>query len=101
MVNVSDNLGFGLQTPACPPVEWRVSDRLVPYDEALAVMEARAAAVAQGNAPELVWLLEHPPLYTAGTSAKGDDLVEARFPVYETGRGGQGSTGRARPRQLH
>src|SRR5205085_8634042 len=89
VINVRDDLDFGLQTAGFPPVEWRVSDALVPYDEALGVMEARAAAVAQGNAPELVWLLEHPPLYTAGTSAKGDDLVEARFPVHETGRGGQ------------
>ena len=89
MVNVRNDLDFGLQTGGLAPVEWRVSDALVPYEEALAVMEARAAAVAQGNAPELVWLLEHPPLYTAGTSAKGDDLVEARFPVHETGRGGQ------------
>jgi lipoyl(octanoyl) transferase len=62
---------------------------LVPYDEALATMEARAAALAQGSADELVWLLEHPPLYTAGTSAQAADLVEARFPVHETGRGGQ------------
>ena len=89
MVNVRDALDFGLQTGGLPPVEWRVSDALVPYAEALAVMEARAAAVAQGDAPELVWLLEHPPLYTAGTSAKDKDLVEARFPVYEAGRGGQ------------
>ena len=84
-----DDLEFGLQTGGFPPVEWRVSDGLVSYDDALAVMEERVTAVARGAAPELVWLLEHPPLYTAGTSAKGDDLVEARFPVYETGRGGQ------------
>ena len=66
-----------------------MSDKLVPYGEALTVMEARAAAIAQGEARELVWLLEHPPLYTAGTSAQARDLVEARFPVHETGRGGQ------------
>src|SRR2546421_1898501 len=89
VVNVRDDLEFGLQTGGFPPVEWRVSDGLVSYDDALAVMEERVTAVARGAAPELVWLLEHPPLYTAGTSAKGDDLVEARFPVYETGRGGQ------------
>ncbi|WP_232627929.1 lipoyl(octanoyl) transferase LipB [Methylobacterium sp. Leaf118] len=72
------------------PVGWRVSDRLVPYEEALAVMEARAAAIARGEADELVWLLEHPPLYTAGTSARAADLVEPeRFPVHQTGRGGQ------------
>ena len=52
-------------------------------------MEARAAAIADGRAPELVWLIEHPPLYTAGTSAKPDELIEARFPVHATGRGGQ------------
>lgn len=72
-----------------PPVEWTVSDHLVPYPEALAAMEARAAAIAEGTAGECVWLLEHPPLYTAGTSARPEDLVDARFPVYETGRGGQ------------
>jgi len=82
-------VAFGLQGEGLGPVEWRVSDRLVPYDEALAGMEARAAIIAAGNAPELVWLLEHPPLYTAGTSAKGGGLIEARFPVYETGRGGE------------
>ena len=89
MVNVRDHLAFGLQTGGLGPVEWRVSDGLTPYETALAVMEERAAAIAEGRAPELVWLLEHPPLYTAGTSAKGGDLVEARFPVHETGRGGQ------------
>ena len=72
------------------PVGWRVSDALVPYEEAVAAMEARAAAIARGEADELVWLLEHPPLYTAGTSAKAADLVEpGRFPVHQTGRGGQ------------
>jgi len=70
-------------------VEWRVTDSLVDYEDALAVMEARAAAIADGTAPELVWLLEHPPLYTSGTSAKPGDLVDARFPVFATGRGGQ------------
>jgi lipoyl(octanoyl) transferase len=71
------------------PVEWRIAPGLVPYEEALAVMEARAEAIAAGEAPELIWLLEHPPLYTAGTSAKAGDLLEARFPVHEVGRGGQ------------
>lgn len=70
-------------------VEWRISEGLVPYPEALAFMEARAAAIAEGQAPECVWLLEHPPLYTAGTSARAADLLDARFPVFETGRGGQ------------
>lgn len=69
---------------------WRVTDTLVGYEEAEAEMEARAAAIARGEADELVWLLEHPPLYTAGTSAKTADLVEPeRFPVHRTGRGGQ------------
>ena len=72
-----------------PPVEWRISDAPVPYPDAVAAMEARVAAIAAGEAPELVWLLEHPPLYTSGTSAKPDDLIEARFPVFSTGRGGQ------------
>jgi len=71
------------------PVEWRVSDGLMGYEEALAVMAARAAAIASGDAPELVWLLEHPPLYTAGTSARPAELIEARFPVHKVGRGGQ------------
>jgi lipoyl(octanoyl) transferase len=66
-----------------------VSDSLVPYDDAVATMEARAAEIAAGRAPELVWLLEHPPLYSAGTSANRTDVIEARFPVYESGRGGQ------------
>ena len=89
MVNVRDELKFGLRTQGLAPVEWRVSEGLVPYETALAVMEERVAAIAAGHAAELVWLIEHPPLYTAGTSAQDGDLVEARFPVYETGRGGQ------------
>ena len=80
---------FRPRTADAPPVEWMVSDRLVPYPEAHAVMEARVAAIAAGSAAEAVWLLEHPALYTAGTSAQGSDLVDARFPVFETGRGGQ------------
>ena len=71
------------------PVEWRTSDSLVAYDEAVAVMEARAAGIATGQAAELVWLLEHPPLYTAGTSANSADVIDARFPVHASGRGGQ------------
>jgi len=70
-------------------VEWRISDQLVPYPDSVAAMEARAAAIAAGEAPELVWLLEHPPLYTSGTSGKTTDLLEARFPLFATGRGGQ------------
>ena len=79
-----------LQPPAGPvPVEWRVSDSLVPYEQAVATMQARAAAIAAGREGELVWLLEHPALYTAGTSARPEQLIEARFPVFESGRGGQ------------
>ncbi len=71
-------------------IEWRISDRLVAYDEAVAAMEARVAAIRAGAAPELVWLLEHPPLYTAGTSADPAELIEpARLPVFRTGRGGR------------
>jgi lipoyl(octanoyl) transferase len=69
--------------------DWKISDAPVPYPEALAAMEARAEAIAAGAAGEQVWLLEHPPVYTAGTSANAADLLEARFPVYHTGRGGQ------------
>src|SRR6056297_3136444 len=80
--------------PGCCPdrhmVEWITSQSPVPYPEALARMEARADAIARGAAPEAVWLLEHPPLYTAGTSARPADLVDPdRFPVYEARRGGQ------------
>jgi lipoyl(octanoyl) transferase len=70
-------------------VEWHLSDGLVTYAEAVALMEARVAAIAEGQAPELIWLVEHPPLYTAGTSAREVDLLNARFPVHKTGRGGQ------------
>ncbi|KUF11991.1 lipoyl(octanoyl) transferase LipB [Pseudoponticoccus marisrubri] len=71
-------------------VEWRISEAPVPYDEALEFMEARASDIAAGRAEECVWLLEHPPLYTAGTSAQAADLRDPdRFPVYETRRGGQ------------
>jgi len=71
------------------PIEWRVERGPVAYEAALAHMEARVAAIAEGRASELVWLIEHPPLYTAGTSAKPDELIAARFPVHATGRGGQ------------
>ena len=70
-------------------VEWEVASAPVPYDVALATMEARLAAVSAGTAPELVWLLEHPPLYTAGTSADPAELIDPRFPVYAAGRGGR------------
>ena len=71
-------------------LEWRVAAGLVPYPEALTAMEERVAAIRAGAASELVWLLEHPPLYTAGTSARVQDLLAPqRFPVFEAGRGGQ------------
>jgi lipoyl(octanoyl) transferase len=72
------------------PIEWRISDSPVPYAEAVKTMEARVAAIRAGTARELVWLLEHPPLYTAGTSARAEDLLQPdRFPVHASGRGGQ------------
>jgi len=71
-------------------IEWIISDEKVEYPQALAFMEARAAAIRDQNAAECIWLLEHPPLYTAGTSARPEDLLEHnRFPVYDAGRGGQ------------
>lgn len=70
-------------------LRWTVSDGLTAYPEAVATMERIAAGIAAGTEPETVWLVEHPPLYTSGTSAKPGDLLEARFPVFETGRGGQ------------
>ena len=71
------------------PVRWVVAPAPVPYEEATAFMEDRVAAIHAGEADEMIWLLEHPPLYTAGVSAKSDDLIDARFPVFQTGRGGQ------------
>ena len=90
MVNTRNNLKIGLRPAAgSAPVEWLVSEHPVDYESALAFMAARAAAIAQGQAPELVWLLEHPALYTAGSSARPHELIEARFPVHTAGRGGQ------------
>src|SRR5688500_3176595 len=72
------------------PVEWRISEGLVAYPDALAAMEARVEAIRAGREPELCWLLEHPPLYTAGTSARAQDLLAPRrFPVFRSGRGGE------------
>jgi lipoyl(octanoyl) transferase len=80
----------GVQTHGPDEVEWRVSNCLVPYPEALAFMEQRAAAIRLGEAPECVWLLEHPPLFTAGTSADPAELFNPLgFPVFEAGRGGR------------
>jgi lipoyl(octanoyl) transferase len=70
-------------------LRWTVSDGLIAYPDAVATMERIAAGIAAGTEPETVWLVEHPPLYTSGTSAKPGDLLDARFPVFETGRGGQ------------
>ena len=71
-------------------VEWKITDGLTDYDDAVRVMEARVDAILAGDADELIWLVEHPPLYTAGTSAKRDDLLDPdRFPVYDSKRGGQ------------
>jgi lipoyl(octanoyl) transferase len=70
-------------------VAWRISDAPVAYPEAVAAMEERVAGIIEGRADELVWLLEHPPLYTSGTSARTEDVRDARFPVFATGRGGQ------------
>ena len=91
MVNDRQNLDL---TPFAGPsgseaVEWLIADAPVPYLEAVASMEARVPAIAAHQAPELVWLLEHPPLYTSGTSGRDADLLEPRFPVFATGRGGQ------------
>ena len=84
-------LGISLLAAAgSPPVKWEVSGGLTPYGAAVERMEALARDIAAGNAPETVWLVEHPPLYTAGTSAKAGDLLQPdRFPVFETGRGGE------------
>ena len=80
----------GTATRSSKAVEWRIDDAPVPYPAALAFMDDRVAAIRAGRAPETVWLLEHPPLYTAGTSARATDLVAPeRFPVYDAGRGGQ------------
>jgi lipoyl(octanoyl) transferase len=90
---VNDRQNLDLTTFAHPAeggmVQWQVSDSPVPYLEAVAAMEARVAAIAAHQAPEWVWLLEHPPLYTSGTSGKPADLLDPRFPVFATGRGGQ------------
>jgi lipoyl(octanoyl) transferase len=90
MVNDRQNLDLTSFAGArSNPVEWRISDAPVPYPDAVAAMERRVAAIADGDAPELVWLLEHPPLYTSGTSGKDADLLAPRFPLFTSGRGGQ------------
>ena len=90
MVNTREKLTIGLAPQAgTAPVEWLTSDRPVAYEDALTAMTARAEAIARGEAAELVWLLEHPALYTAGSSARPNELIDARFPVHSVGRGGQ------------
>jgi len=91
MVNVRENIGLmTLSDPAeGGAVEWRISDSAVDYPDAVAAMEAGAPAIAAREAPEPVWLLEPPPLYTSGTSGKAGDLLDPRFPLFSTGRGGQ------------
>jgi lipoyl(octanoyl) transferase len=91
LVNSRDDLAPSLfAVPGSPPVEWAVAEGFVDYRDAVAEMEAWVAAIAEGRAPERVWLVEHPPLYTAGTSARDEDLIEpSRFPVFRSGRGGQ------------
>ena len=90
---VNDRQRLDLTTFARPSgggeVEWRIAPGPVPYPDAVAAMESRVAAIAAQTAPELVWLLEHPPLYTSGTSGKVGDLLDPRFPMFATGRGGQ------------
>jgi lipoyl(octanoyl) transferase len=88
---VNDRQSLDLTSFAAPlgEVEWLISDAPVPYPAAVAAMEARVADIAEGRACELVWLLEHPPLYTSGTSGKATDLLDPRFPMFVTGRGGQ------------
>jgi lipoyl(octanoyl) transferase len=78
-----------LPSAASRPVAWQATEGLTDYAEAVAAMDARAAAIAAGEAPELVWLVEHPPLYTAGTSAQPAHVLDARLPLHTTGRGGQ------------
>jgi lipoyl(octanoyl) transferase len=89
MIRSRDEIATQASTAAVAPTAWRIETAPVPYEKALAVMEARAAAIAAGEADELVWLLEHPPLYTAGTSARPEHLVDPRFPVFSAGRGGR------------
>lgn len=79
----------GIQVRLVSDIDWIVADAPVPYPDALAWMETRAAAVAAGEAREAIWLVEHPPLYTSGTSADPAELLDARFPVFVAGRGGR------------
>src|ERR1700722_4789061 len=91
MVNDRQNLDLSAfsRAPDAAAVEWLISDQGIPYPEAIESMEARVADISAGHAPELVWLLEHPSLYTSGTSGKAADLLDPRFPIFDSGRGGQ------------
>jgi lipoyl(octanoyl) transferase len=92
MINARQHLDWrtlALPASGSADVEWRVSDAPVPYPDAVAAMDARVEAIAAGSAAELVWLLEHPPLYTSGTSGQAADLLDPRFPLFSSGRGGQ------------
>ena len=91
MVNDRQNLDLSAfsRAPGAAAVEWLISDQPILYPQAMEVMEAQVADIAAGRAPELVWLLEHPSLYTSGTSGKTADLLDPRFPVFDSGRGGQ------------
>lgn len=89
-VRLRDALDLSALARAAPgALEWLIAGAPVAYPDAVAAMDARAAAIADGRAPELVWLLEHPPLYTSGTSGQDRDLRDPRFPVFASGRGGQ------------
>jgi lipoyl(octanoyl) transferase len=90
-VDIAERHETGMPPAAgTPPAEWLIAPGLTEYPDAVAAMEARVAAIADGAAPECVWLVEHPPLYTAGTSARDEDLLmPERFPVFRSGRGGQ------------
>ena len=89
-MNLRRDLAALPATAAARPIEWRIAAAPVPYEAAVAAMEARVEAILEGSAPELVWLLEHPPLYTAGPRADDADLLApGRFPLFRTGRGGQ------------
>jgi lipoyl(octanoyl) transferase len=91
MVNDRQNIDLSAFSRAADAatVEWLISDQAIPYPQAIEVMEARVADIAAGHARELIWLLEHPSLYTSGTSGKATDLLAPRFPIFDSGRGGQ------------
>jgi len=89
MTKTRDDIATLARAAPGAPAAWRVETAPVAYEEALAIMEVRADAIVAGEAGELVWLIEHPPLYTAGTSARPEHLVQPRFPVFAAGRGGQ------------